>query len=167
MASTTSPEFDRRAAQLCAVQIKRIQTDPVLCPDFSGPLPADDTPLRVRITPARWNLVRRVPNGERIDVVTWPETSLFLLQSASVNENWARGVENAFCHYAVQQALPEDVLAAHFPDIARHSVLQQHELRKLDKLRGKLRRKQNEHFLEHAYPDMKTPLPKSLWTGHP
>lgn len=167
MATTTGNAFDRRAAQLCAVQIKRIQTDPILSPDFAGDLPAADTPIRAKVIPARWDLVRRVPNGARIEEVTWPETALFLLQAASVNENWARGVENTFCHYAVAQTLSEDALDEHFPNIDRRASLADHELRRLSKFRRKLRRKQNDHFLEHVYPDMETTLPKSLWTNYP
>lgn len=145
-------------------RLMRVFTDPVVYPSRGSEAGADTLGYDL-IFPQRLALLIEA-GDERVDVATWPETTIWLSSlslAVPLSQNGVMIYGHAFGKTLDQLNIPtQDSAPGSVSSLIPDELPDQLE-RNLTTIRRKIRQAQDEWFLENMYATVETDLPKSFW----
>lgn len=147
------------------MRLHRAITDPILVHEpTKAYAPPRDQPIYDDIRLDRLHRYREAPLTERIDMVGWPETTLYL-STASFDERYANTRFHNAYKYAFTTYLQDwrpDTYDALPDDIADPPGLDNYWRERLDDLRFAMKTDLDKHWIENHYDEFDPSFPKQF-----
>lgn len=159
------------AGEVHVVELSRAFADPIIA-YRDNTAPAGGEAFADAIPRRRMALVRDAPAGERVALATWPEVAVYCSSASLVDQAWARGTAARIYKLAFKRSLDQldgDIMSDHLEQQIGLDALElsDQEKRKAGKLRRKIKRTRDQHFLNHHYDEWGVGVPKARWKPGP
>ncbi|WP_302083671.1 hypothetical protein [Salinibaculum rarum] len=153
------------------VKYLRAITDPIFTATPETDIPRQQSPIRHCVIPARLKQLEATPSSERIPVVTWPETAVYLCTGALLKAQFSAAEPLEYYRYAVAKTWAEYEPfiedgaweTPNAPVETPEDVKPRDATNTLTSVRKSLKADRDDAFLSTVYPDINTDTSKAFW----